>query len=286
MFSTRFSAFALGPHWCTDPQPGVSVVKPRSLSALGVAVSETPLPATRLRNELRSDSRKGAKVLLQRLERRIAQARAAEAQEAQMLHFERAAQAQGFHQVAGVDEAGRGPLAGPVVAAAVILASPVTGINDSKQLTWEQRERFYEVLMEGGHSIGVAIVPADIIDQYGIQQANYQAMAQALDAVTPVPDYVLVDGFRVPGLRAPQERIVKGDSRSQSIAAASVIAKVTRDRMMLEYDEAWPAYGFAAHKGYGTEAHLKAIETHGPCPIHRMSFAPLRQMPETGDLFD
>lgn len=261
-------------------------MKPQSLQVLAKAVIETPLPATRLRNALRRDTRKGAQNLLQRLERRIELAKAAAAQEEAMLHFERTAHAQGFQHVVGVDEAGRGPLAGPVVAAAVILASPVTGINDSKQLTWEQRERFYEVLMAGGHSIGVAIVDADRIDHIGIQQANYQAMAQAIGAVTPTPDYVLVDGFRVPGLQAPQERIVKGDSRSQSIAAASVIAKVTRDRMMLEYDEAWPAYGFAAHKGYGTEAHLKAIETHGPCPIHRMSFAPLRQMPETGDLFD
>ena len=261
-------------------------MKPRSLGDLAKAVSETPLPATRLRSELVADARKGAQALLQRLDRRLARAQATEAQQGRMLQFERAAQAQGFQHVAGVDEAGRGPLAGPVVAAAVILRSPVTGINDSKQLTWEQRERFYETLMEGGHSIGVAIVPAATIDQYGIQQANYQAMAQAIDGLTSAPDYVLVDGFRVPGLRAPQERIVKGDSRSQSIAAASVIAKVTRDRMMLEYDEAYPAYGFAAHKGYGTRAHLEAIEIHGPCPIHRMSFAPLSQLPETGELFE
>lgn len=261
-------------------------MKPRSLQVLAKAVAESPLPATRLRNELRRDTRKGAQTLLQRLDRRMDLAQAAAAQAEAMLHFERTAQAQGFQHVAGVDEAGRGPLAGPVVAAAVILASPVTGINDSKQLTWEQREHFYEMLMAGGHSIGVATVDAEVIDQFGIQQANYQAMAQAIGAVTPTPDYVLVDGFRVPGLQAPQERIVKGDSRSQSIAAASVIAKVTRDRMMLEYDEAWPAYGFAAHKGYGTQAHLAALEAHGPCPIHRKSFAPLSQLPETGDLFE
>ena len=176
-------------------------------------------------------------------------------------------------------------MAGPVVAAAVVLAESLVGIDDSKRLTWEQRDAFFEILTGGAHHIGIAIIsPADI-DRWGIQQANYQAMAQAIAGLDPAPDYLLIDGFKIPGLRPPQERLIKGDRRSQSIAAASVIAKVTRDRLMEGYDNDFPAYGFGAHKGYGTQAHLDAIAQHGPCPIHRMTFAPLSRMPETGDLF-
>jgi ribonuclease HII len=202
-----------------------------------------------------------------------------------MLAFEREAFALGFTRIAGVDEAGRGPLAGPIVAAAVILSEPVAGINDSKQLTRAQREAYFELLMTGGHAIGHAIIPPVEIDQYGIQRANYGAMARAVHALDPVPDYLLIDGFMVPGLAPPQRRIIKGDRLSQSIAAASVIAKVIRDRLMVEYDEAYPEYGFARHKGYGTQAHLEAIARHGACPIHRLSFAPLSRPRETGDLF-
>lgn len=203
-----------------------------------------------------------------------------------MLAFERAATALGFTRIAGVDEAGRGPLAGPIVAAAVILSEPVPGINDSKQLTHAQRESFYDLLLTGGHAIGRAIIPADEIDRCGIQQANYRAMAIAIQSLSPQAEYLLIDGFSVPGLAPPQRKIVKGDRLSQSIAAASVIAKVIRDRMMVEYDEAYPQYGFARHKGYGTQAHLEAIECHGACPIHRLSFAPLSRRRETEELFE
>ena len=258
---------------------------PRSLSALRAAVTAAALPAKALLDELDGDSRKGAQQRYRVLQRRH-DALAARIERAHtMLHFERTAQSQGFARVAGVDEAGRGPLAGPIVAAAVILSGSIIGINDSKQLTYEEREAFYETLMGGEHHVGVAVIAPSDIDQQGIQQANYQAMAQAIDQLLPAPDYLLIDGYKVPGLRPPQERIIKGDSRSQSIAAASVIAKVTRDRLMLEYDEAYPAYGFAAHKGYGTQAHLDAIAEYGPCPIHRMSFAPLNTLPDTGELF-
>lgn len=203
-----------------------------------------------------------------------------------MLAFEREAAALGFVRVAGVDEAGRGPLAGPIVAAAVILSEPVPGINDSKQLTHAQRETYFEILMEGGHAIGQAIIPATEIDRYGIQRANYGAMAEAIRGLSPAPDYLLIDGYTVPGLAQPQRKIIKGDSLSQSIAAASVIAKVIRDRLMVEYSEIYPQYGFARHKGYGTQAHLEAIALHGPCPLHRMSFAPLSRPRETGSLFE
>lgn len=203
-----------------------------------------------------------------------------------MLAFEREAAALGFSRIAGVDEAGRGPLAGPIVAAAVVLAAPVTGINDSKQLSAEERETYFEQLMAGGHTIGHAIIHAAEIDQHGIQPANYGAMARAIHALQPPPDYLLIDGFAVPGLAQPQRKIIKGDSLSQSIAAASVIAKVIRDRLMVEYDAAYPQYGFAKHKGYGTRAHLDAIARFGPCPIHRMSFAPMSRPHESGFLFD
>jgi ribonuclease HII len=203
-----------------------------------------------------------------------------------MLAFEREAAALGFSRIAGVDEAGRGPLAGPIVAAAVILAGPVAGINDSKQLSYGQRESYFDLLMEGGHVIGKAVIAAAEIDRQGIQRSNYQAMADAIRELQPAPDYLLIDGFAVPGLVQPQRKIVKGDSLSQSIAAASVIAKVIRDRLMVEYDEAYPEYGFAQHKGYGTRAHLEAIARFGPCPIHRMSFAPLSRPHESGNLFD
>ncbi len=256
-----------------------------SLSELRAAAQVESCDVAALMGALADDPRAGAQALLRTLQRREARRDAERAHGESMLQFERAAEALGFQRIAGVDEAGRGPLAGPVVAAAVILAEPIIGINDSKQLTYEQREAFFEILTQGAHTVGIGIVsPADI-DRYGIQQSNYQAMARAIEDLSPGADYLLIDGFKVPGLAPPQERLIKGDRRSQSIAAASVVAKVTRDRLMQEYSETYPVYGFAAHKGYGTRAHLEAIAAHGPCPIHRMSFAPLSHRPDSGTLF-
>ena len=203
-----------------------------------------------------------------------------------LLTFERGLWEQGLARVAGVDEAGRGPLAGPVVAAAVVLPSGwVDGgfdmrlheLNDSKQLTETQREMYFEILTTHPEiHYGVALVDAATIDRINILQATHRAMNQALAQLKPLPDHALVDGRPVKTLLFPQTALVKGDARSYSIAAASVIAKVTRDRLMLEYDRQYAAYGFAGHKGYGTPAHLAAIETHGPCAIHRRSFAPMK----------
>ena len=203
-----------------------------------------------------------------------------------LMQFERDAADYGFHRIAGVDEAGRGPLAGPIVAAAVVLAEPVAGLNDSKQLTASQRESFFEVLTEGPHSIGVAVIDEGTIDRYGIQPANYAAMAQAVGALSPPPDFLLVDGFLIRGCPLPQKAIVKGDCRSASIAAASIIAKVTRDRIMDGLDEQYPMYGFARHKGYATREHLDALSRLGPCPAHRRSFSPLSESVTTATLFD
>ena len=206
---------------------------------------------------------------------------------ANSFEFEIALWSQDITRVAGVDEAGRGPLAGPVVAAAAILPSrwaqsglPVelSGLNDSKQLTETQREKFFEFITACGEiEFAVAQVDADVIDDINILQATHRAMNDALEKLSLLPPHVLVDGRPVKTLRVPQTAIVKGDARSFSIAAASVLAKVTRDRLMCEFDSQFPEYGFAGHNGYGTEKHLAAIEKFGACPIHRKTFAPLKK---------
>jgi len=200
--------------------------------------------------------------------------------------FESALWASGLTRIAGVDEAGRGPLAGPVVAAAVILPpqwaesglpDTLRGLNDSKQLTGVLRERFFRALTTSLEiRFAIASVDAAMVDQINILQATHRAMNEALAQLAPAPEHALVDGKPVKTLRLPQTALVKGDSRSFSIAAASVLAKVTRDRQASEWDRQWPEYGFAVHKGYGTPQHLEAIRKHGPCPIHRRSFAPLK----------
>jgi ribonuclease HII len=205
---------------------------------------------------------------------------------AQRLAFERELWQRGLTSVAGVDEAGRGPLAGPVVAAAVILPRSwhaggfderLRDLNDSKQLTESQREVFFAILTAHPDiRFGIAMVDAVVIDRLNILQATHRAMNEALAQFQPPPEHVLVDGRPVKSLRFPQTALVKGDARSYSIAAASVIAKVTRDRLMRDFDAQFPAYGFATHKGYGTPQHLAALAAHGPCPIHRRSFAPLK----------
>lgn len=258
----------------------------RTLNELRSAVSAGPPYADALLRELREDSRGGARALHERCLRARNGAEAEQRRIQAMLSFERDAEAQGFAWIAGVDEAGRGPLAGPIVAAAVRLAAPVEGLNDSKQLTAEQRESLFEILRAGEHDIGVAAVEAAEIDRIGIQPANYRVMALAVKGMQRTPDHLLVDGFRLPGVSQPQQRIVKGDSRSLSIAAASIVAKVTRDRIMERLDREYPVYGFGKHKGYATPEHLAAIAGYGPCPEHRRSFAPIAQTVETGLLFE
>jgi ribonuclease HII len=188
--------------------------------------------------------------------------------------YERAAWRSGLKQVAGVDEAGRGPLAGPVVAAAVILDRDrrVKGVDDSKRLTPAQRERLFEQILERAPGLGIGIVDPQTIDRVNILEATRLAMYEALGKLTPRPDLVLIDALRLPALTLRQKPLIKGDRRSASIAAASIVAKVTRDRLMLEADARFPEYGFARHKGYPTREHLAALEKHGPCPIHRRTF--------------
>lgn len=194
--------------------------------------------------------------------------------EAGLYHFEQQARTRGYAQVAGIDEAGRGPLAGPVVAAAVILQPdlPLIGVNDSKKLTERQRERLFEQIKLQALAVGVGIVDAATIDRINILQATRQAMLEAVQQLALQPDMLLIDGITPIATQLPQQTIKQGDQRSASIAAASIIAKVTRDRLMLAYDQQFPQYGFARHKGYGSAAHLAALRSHGPCPIHRLSF--------------
>ena len=186
---------------------------------------------------------------------------------------------QGFSLIAGVDEAGRGPWAGPVVAGAVILdqTNIPLGLNDSKKLTEKKREALFQPIKESC-LVGVGIVDAAKIDEINILQATMLAMKLALKDLSDQPDFVLIDGNRSPDIKIPNEAIKKGDAKSLSIAAASIIAKVTRDRMMQEYDAEFPQYGFAQHKGYGTAQHAQALNQHGPCVIHRMSFAPIKKL--------
>jgi ribonuclease HII len=202
------------------------------------------------------------------------------------LTYEQEAIANGHVRIAGADEAGRGPVAGPIVGAAVILNGEVAGVNDSKLLSAANREALYARLHEEGHCIAVMVISEQEIDRMGLQQANYAVLAGALDRLDPAPGFALVDGFAIPGCTIPHKRLIKGDRLSQSIAAASIIAKVTRDRLMMELDAQYPQYGFARHKGYRTAEHLKAIEEHGPCPVHRTCFAPIARLLQAEFAYD
>jgi ribonuclease HII len=205
-----------------------------------------------------------------------------------MLRYEKEAWQSGLFFIAGIDEAGRGPLAGPVVAAAVAFerepletggAEIFAGLTDSKALTEKRREHFFEQLQGCGFArIEFAVIGPDIIDEINILQATWKAMAEAVARISPRPDLALVDGRPVRGLCCKSQNIVKGDAQSLSIAAASVIAKVTRDRLMVELDAQFPQYGFAKHKGYGTQTHLDAIHRHGPCLHHRKTFRPVSEL--------
>jgi ribonuclease HII len=194
--------------------------------------------------------------------------------------FELEARRCGYRRIAGLDEAGRGPLAGPVVAAAVILPTRcrLNGIDDSKQLTESEREQIYVVIAERAVGIGVGSASEQEIDALNILEATRLAMHRAVSALSPQPDCLLVDAVTLSGFAIPTRSIIKGDGLSVSIAAASVVAKVTRDRLMVEYHRLYPHYNFLSHKGYGTEEHVRRLSVHGPCPIHRRSFAPVAQV--------
>lgn len=198
----------------------------------------------------------------------------------QLLVFEEEAASQGYRVIAGLDEAGRGPLAGPVVAAACIWRgeSLLRGVNDSKKLSPPRRRQLFESLTSTSSCIfGLGIISSEEVDRLNIFQATKVAMLEAIRVLSEKPDYLLIDGLALPESLIPHQKVIQGDAKSYSIAAASIIAKETRDRLMLAFHEQWPHYGFDQHKGYGTAAHRAAIEKYGPCPIHRKTFAPVRK---------
>jgi ribonuclease HII len=190
-------------------------------------------------------------------------------------HYEARAWRTGLARVAGVDEAGRGPLAGPVVAAAVIIAPErrIKGLADSKLLPPERREDLFGRIQARALAVGLGIVDHETIDRINILEATRRAMREALAALIVFPDLVITDFVRLAGLACPQRNLVDGDARCASVAAASIVAKVTRDRLMVDADRQFPEYGFAQHKGYGTPEHLAALDRHGPCPLHRRTFS-------------
>ncbi|MBI5484313.1 MAG: ribonuclease HII [Deltaproteobacteria bacterium] len=195
------------------------------------------------------------------------------------LAFEKTARLQGYLHIAGVDEAGRGPLAGPVTAAAVILPEGmhISGVDDSKKLTSKKREQLFDVIMSKALAVGIGTAAPEVIDRINILQATRLAMLKAVELLSPQPDYILIDGITLIDSPILQKTVIKGDSLSLSIAAASIIAKVSRDRLMVEMDTLYPGYGFAGHKGYGSASHLEAIRRLGPCPIHRLTFGGVKE---------
>ena len=197
--------------------------------------------------------------------------------DAHMRH-ERELRLAGFQRIAGIDEVGRGSLAGPVVAAAVVLPERhrIKGLRDSKVLTRLRREALYQQILDKAESIGVGCVEVEVIDRINILQATKLAMRQALGHLSPAPDHLVIDALSLREVDLPQRPIIDGDAISASIAAASIVAKVTRDRICAEFDDRYPAYGFARNKGYGTPRHVEALINEGPCEWHRRSFAPLR----------
>lgn len=199
-------------------------------------------------------------------------------------HFEEHYTKKGFKAIAGVDEAGRGPLAGPVVAASVILPNGFyhDSIKDSKKLNEKKRDEIYKIIIDSARAVGVGIVSEREIEEMNILNAALTAMDIALSELALTPDFVLVDGNRKVGTTIPQKTIVKGDSKSISIAAASIVAKVTRDRIMCQHHRTYPSYNFKGHKGYGTKEHLEAIRKHGITKIHRRTFAPIKEMLDEG----
>lgn len=190
------------------------------------------------------------------------------------LEFEQSAREKGYSYICGVDEAGRGPLAGPVCAAAVILPEGmiIEGVNDSKKLSEKKRELLFDVVKESALSYSIAFATVEEIEEINILNATMLAMKRAVEGLDVKADFAYIDGNRTPDLNIPCEFIIKGDARSMSVAAASILAKVARDRLMLSYAKEYPQYMFEKHKGYGTKVHMDAIREHGPCPIHRLSF--------------
>ncbi len=228
----------------------------------------------RFADTYREDERESVRKLALAADRRILALRQERSREERMRRYEHQCEEQGYTLICGIDEAGRGPLAGPVVAAAVILPKDceILGLNDSKQLSARKRDQLYDEIRDKAIAVGVGSSGPHRIDEINVLNADYEAMCEAIGTLRVMPQILLNDAVKIPQVLIPQIPIVHGDAQSMSIAAASVIAKVTRDRLMLEYDAVYPEYGFAKHKGYGTAEHYAALRKYGPCPIHRKTF--------------
>ncbi len=234
------------------------------------AASTSELPNLLLKYQ--SDDRTGVQNLIKAAEKRIEKLELEKERIEKLREYEEKYSEYEF--IAGIDEVGRGPLAGPVVTCAVILprGCRILGINDSKKLSAEKREELYDIIMEEALAVSIGINSPERIDEINILQATYEAMRQSIDKLSIKPDILLNDAVNIPGVNIPQVPIIKGDAKSITIGAASIIAKVTRDHMMEEYDRIYPGYDFKSNKGYGSEAHIKALKELGPCDIHRRSF--------------
>lgn len=224
--------------------------------------------------EFEADSRKGVQTLLTSFRKKYDRHLQELARLEEILIYERGCWEAGYELVAGIDEVGRGPLAGPVVAAAVILPKEckIEGVNDSKKLSAKKREELYDVILEKAVSYGIGVVSNERIDEINILQATYEAMREALSQLKPRAEYILADAVTIPMVSTPQRGIIKGDAKSMSIGAASIVAKVYRDRMMAEWDQVYPGYGFASNAGYGSAEHMEGIKKLGITPIHRKTF--------------
>ena len=228
---------------------------------------------------LREDERIGVQKLLINWRKKRERQQAEKDRIELMKKYERELREQGLSYIAGVDEVGRGPLAGPVVAACVILPEDffIPQINDSKKLSGKQRDELYDKIMEQAIDVGIGVVSSEEIDRMNILQATIKAMLKAVDSLKITPEFLLIDALEIPAL-IPQMKIIKGDAKSVSIACASIVAKVYRDRLMEQYSKEYPQYHFAKNAGYGTKEHLEALKKYGPCPLHRKSFSPIKEI--------
>ncbi|MDK2780034.1 MAG: ribonuclease [Trichococcus sp.] len=252
--------------------------KPLSIAAIKELLQEIQTLEDQRWTMIQADSRKGVQAAVKSWERNYQLDLALKERQNQMMVFEEELKAKGRLAIAGIDEVGRGPLAGPVVAAAVILPPeiPFLPVNDSKQLSAKKREQLYDQIMEIG-DVGIGLIPPETIDAVNIYEATKLAMMQAIANLKQEPDSLLIDAMKLP-LPIEQQSIIKGDAKSVSIAAASIVAKVYRDRLMSEYAVQYPHYGFEKNAGYGTQLHLSGLDTHGITPIHRKTFDPIKSM--------
>lgn len=234
--------------------------------------------------ELAKDERSGVQAAIQKRQKELEKEAAEDARLEAMLSYEKALYEKGLDWIAGIDEVGRGPLAGPVVAAAVVLPKgcKIRYLNDSKKIPKTKHEAIYQEVMQQAVAVGIGIKDAQIIDQVNIYEATKLAMLEALGKLNPAPQHLLIDAMKL-DTSIPQQSIIKGDANSLSIAAASIVAKVTRDRLMADYDQTYPGYGFAKNAGYGTAEHLEGLSKHGITPIHRKTFEPIKGMVERGE---